>query len=157
LFWVFGIILFLYNPTIINIRRASHALRHCVPAMYSRERLGLKLRCSFWFLVSFELPSRKLGSDERSLGTQSGSRAGKGKWLPGPMGLMVKAPVGISGARKRAHKSRPRAMRGSKQRQAMPKQWPAKHIPFWFSFGYGTPMGWHASMKHSPEKGLCGA
>jgi len=68
-----------------------------------------------------------------------------------------KAPVGISGARKRAHKSRPRAMRGSKQRQAMPKQWPAKHIPFWFSFGYGTPMGWHASMKHSPEKGLCGA
>jgi len=39
----------------------------------------------------------------------------------------------------------------------MLKQWPAKHIPFWFSFGYGTPMGWHASMKHSPEKGLCGA
>ena len=50
-----------------------------------------------------------------------------------------KAPVGISGARKRAHKSRPRAMRGSKQRQAMLKQ--PSLMAFWFSFGYGTPTG----------------
>jgi len=51
-------------------------------------------------LVGFELPRKNLGSDDKSLGTQSGSRAGEGKWLPGPMGLMVKAPVGISGAQK---------------------------------------------------------
>jgi len=41
----------------------------------------------------------------------------------------------------------------------MLKQWTAKHFPYGFLvfFGYGTPMGWHASMKHSPEEGLCGA
>jgi len=51
----------------------------------------------------------------------------------------------------------PWADRADSRRPATAKQRPAKHIPFWFCFGYGTPMGWHASMKHSPEKGLCGA